>query len=154
LPTAWGTVWPKAEDGAGLALGYGADRGRVQFRRLCIAAVLFKKVAGALNIVRKDFHEVSVEMRPNDDSEAVDLLRIRRHGIGGQNPASLAHFIRNVELVVLFHGLVQRERAHRDALGLIHDLESSALGQAIAKVQRIVHRVFHDTCKAFASQPQ
>jgi hypothetical protein len=44
---------PKQKSGRGLALGHGGMRGRVQFRRRRVAAVLFKEVAGALNILRK-----------------------------------------------------------------------------------------------------
>ena len=75
----------------------------VQFRRRRIATVLLQEVAGPLNIFRKYLGDIPVEVRPNDDSEAVDLLGIGRHGIGSQNPAPLAHLVRDVKLVVLFH---------------------------------------------------
>jgi hypothetical protein len=53
LLVATSVASPKQKSGRGLALGHGGMRGRVQFRRRRVAAVLFKEVAGALNILRK-----------------------------------------------------------------------------------------------------
>ena len=84
--------------------------GRVQFRRCRITAMLFKKVAGSLDIFCQQLGNIPVHVRPHHDPEAGNFLGIGWHRVGGQNPATLADFSRNIELVVPGHGLVQRVR--------------------------------------------
>ena len=53
--------------------------GRVQLRRCRVAAMLFKKFAGALDVVYEQFGDILVHVRTDHDPEAVDLLCIGRH---------------------------------------------------------------------------
>src|SRR6516162_1874653 len=77
----------------------------VKLRRGCDAAVLLEVSAGILDIARKDFSHLLIQMRANNDAQAVDLLGVGRHRISRQNPSSLPHFVRDVEFVIMFYGL-------------------------------------------------
>src|SRR5271166_5527778 len=69
-------------------------------------AVLFKVIAGRLDIMRKDLGHLLVQMRAHDNPQTVDLLGVRRHRIGRQNPSSLPYFVRDVKFIITLHGLI------------------------------------------------
>ena len=56
------------------ALGRGGMVGRVQFRRCRITAMLFKKFAGALDIVCEQLGNIPIHVWTHHDPEAGDFL--------------------------------------------------------------------------------
>ena len=65
----------------------------MKLRRRRCSTVLLKIVASLFNVVCKDLAYFSIQMRANDDSKAVNLLRVRRHGISRKDPTFLTHFV-------------------------------------------------------------
>ena len=57
------------------------------------STLLLKILASLLNVAREDLAYISIQMRANNNSKTVDLLRVRRHGISGKDPTFLTHLV-------------------------------------------------------------
>jgi hypothetical protein len=100
--------------------------GRMQCRRSRITAMLFQEFAGCLYILCQQLGYIPVHVRPNHDSETGNFLGIGWHRVCCQDPAALADFSRNIELVVPGHGLIHLSRLARN--------QSIALSLSVIKV--------------------
>ena len=63
----------------------------MKLRRFRCSPVLLKILASLFNVVGEDLAHTSPYMRANNNSEAVDLLCVRWHGVGKENPTFLTH---------------------------------------------------------------
>ena len=72
----------------------------MQLRRRSVATVDLEIVAGPFDVVCQNLNYRSIQVWANNDSQAIDLLGIRRHRMGSQNPAPFSYLVRNIELVV------------------------------------------------------
>ena len=85
------------------------------------------------------------EVLTHDDAHHAQVLRVRRHGVSGHDPAALAQLVRDGELVeVVFALWVEAEGDERQALaaGLGHEEEAHGLhsgGEVVGGAGEVKH---------------
>lgn len=100
-------------------------------------------VQNLLDVHHEPLREGPGEILPHHHPQDGDVLGVRGHGVGGDDPPEAPEHVGDFELVVAAV-VLEAERHERDAVVFGNDVEPAGSLQAFLKHHRVVMAVLHD----------